>query len=396
MLNIKKKLLVFFQLFCCCFLFPAIQHQSHQVNVFNIEVPVRVFKGNKFIDNLTKNDFELYDNGQKQKIEALYLIRQTSIAKREGSFSTRPKVARHFILFFEVQQFLPKIIEAIDYFFNFVLGKEDTLVVITPLKTYRIHPKASTLLSPKELAAQLVSHLKRDIKTGSAEYRIILRDLEDSLRGGLDEETLPLFQQYLQKLEELRHINEKNLLNFAEYLKQQEGQKHVFLFYQKEMIPKLTPQQLNLLTTLNQDKPDLIFQLMEMFEFYRRDISFNIERVKQHFADSSISIHFLFLTKTLPPNLEVTTMKPSGLVMTEQSEDIFSAFKEIAEATGGWVTSSANISTAFKETVEAAKNYYLLYYTPQNYSPDGSFHQIEIKVKKPNLRVIHRSGYFAD
>lgn len=89
-------------------------------------------------------------------------------------------------------------------------------------------------------------------------------------------------------------------------------------------------------------------------------------------------------------------MKPSGLVMTEQSEDIFSAFKEIAEATGGWVTSSANISTAFKETVEAAKNYYLLYYTPQNYSPDGSFHQIEIKVKKPNLRVIHRSGYFAD
>jgi len=121
MLNIKKKLLVFFQLFCCCFLFPANQHQSHQVNVFNIEVPVRVFKGNKFIDNLTKNDFELYDNGQKQKIEALYLIRQTSIAKREGSSSTRPKVARHFILFFEVQQFLPKIIEAIDYFFNFVL-----------------------------------------------------------------------------------------------------------------------------------------------------------------------------------------------------------------------------------------------------------------------------------
>ena len=135
---------------------------------------------------------------------------------------------------------------------------------------------------------------------------------------------------------------------------------------------------------------------MELFEFYRREIAFNINRVKQHYADSSISIHFLFLTKVPSPDLEVTTMRPSGLVMNEQSEDIFSAFREIAQATGGLVTSSANASAAFQQAIKAAENYYLLYYTPNNYKPDGSFHRLKVKVKKPHLRVIHRAGYFAD
>ncbi|RLE01627.1 MAG: hypothetical protein DRI99_07060 [Candidatus Aminicenantes bacterium] len=372
------------------------QRPSHRVSVFNIEVPLRVFRGDKFIDNLTKDDFELYDNGIKQKIEALYLIRKTTIDKQEGSTAFHPRVARHFVLFFEVHEYLPKLAEAVKFFFEKVFQPGDSLIVITPLKTYRIKPTASHRLSPEKLASQLINHLKKDIKIGSSEYRTILRDLEESLRGGIDETTLPLFKQHLQKLEDLRQVDEDSLLRFAEFLKKKEGQKYVFLFYQKERIPQITPQQLNQLTSVNQDKPNIIFQIMELFEFYRREIAFNINRVKQHYADSSISIHFLFLTKVPSPDLEVTTMRPSGLVMNEQSEDIFSAFREIAQATGGLVTSSANASAAFQQVIKAAENYYLLYYTPNNYKPDGSFHRLKVKVKKPHLRVIHRAGYFAD
>lgn len=372
------------------------QRPSHQVSVFNIEVPLRVFRGDEFIDNLAKEDFEIYDNGVKQKIEALYLIRKTTIDKQEGSTAFQPRTARHFVLFFEVHEYLPKLAEAIKFFFAKVFQPGDSLVVITPLKTYRIKPAASQRLSPEKLASQLNNRLKKDIKIGSAEYRTILQDLEESLRGGIDELTLPLFKQHLQKLEELRQIDEDSLLRFAEFLREKEGQKYVFLFYQKERIPRITPQQLNQLTTIYQDKPDIIFQIMELFEFYRRDIAFNIDRVKQHYADSSISIHFLFLTRVPSPDLEVTTMKPSGLIMSEQSEDIFSAFREIAQATGGLVTSSANASAAFQRAITAAENYYLLYYTPNNYKPDGGFHRLKVKVKKPHLRVIHRAGYFAD
>ena len=51
------------------------QEIQHEAVAINIEVPVRVFKGDMFIDNLTIDDFELYENGKLQEIEAVYLIK---------------------------------------------------------------------------------------------------------------------------------------------------------------------------------------------------------------------------------------------------------------------------------------------------------------------------------
>ena len=49
-------------------LFLSAQEIQEQVTAINIEVPVRVFKGNSFIDNLTMDDFEDYEEGILQKI----------------------------------------------------------------------------------------------------------------------------------------------------------------------------------------------------------------------------------------------------------------------------------------------------------------------------------------
>jgi hypothetical protein len=51
----------------------AVQLQKpiqHDVSVVNIEVPVRVFKGDTFIDHLTIGDFEVFDDGVLQQIDA--------------------------------------------------------------------------------------------------------------------------------------------------------------------------------------------------------------------------------------------------------------------------------------------------------------------------------------
>ena len=58
-------------------LFP--HQEQHSVTVRNIEVPVRVFVDQQFVDNLTIDDFEIYENGILQKIEALYLANKNSI-----------------------------------------------------------------------------------------------------------------------------------------------------------------------------------------------------------------------------------------------------------------------------------------------------------------------------
>lgn len=82
--------------------------------------------------------------------------------------------------------------------------------------------------------------------------------------------------------------------------------------------------------------------------------------------------------------------------MQERSDDIFSAFNEMARATGGFVESSARADYLFQRALEASENYYLLYYSPLNYETDGKFKEIKVRVKNKNYKVIYRLGYFAD
>jgi len=49
---------------------------------------------------------------------------------------------------------------------------------------------------------------------------------------------------YLSKLEGLRRVDERGLLNFAGVLKSLPGQKYVYMFYQKESIPQYNPKAL--------------------------------------------------------------------------------------------------------------------------------------------------------
>lgn len=156
-----------------------------------------------------------------------------------------------------------------------------------------------------------------------------------------------------------------------------EGQKHVFLFYQKEMIPSLP----------GADP----FDVMEL----QKDTTFDAGRIKRAFSDSSISVHFIFITKT--PELFTTSMEPPrDNDKIDQSAQIFNAFREVAAATGGTVDSSANAEVSFQKAVVASENYYLLYYTPKEYVADGKFRRIEVKVKGKNYKVYHRAGYIAD
>jgi hypothetical protein len=76
--------------------------------------------------------------------------------------------------------------------------------------------------------------------------------------------------------------------------------------------------------------------------------------------------------------------------------EFFSVFYELAEATGGLTLSSQNPNASLKKAVEVAESYYLLYYRPLNYRPDGKFRQIKVMVRDRHYKVIHRLGYIAD
>jgi phage-related protein len=67
----------------------------------------------------------------------------------------------------------------------------------------------------------------------------------------------------------------------------------------------------------------------------------------------------------------------------------------MARATGGIFESSADPASMFRNALEAAENYYLLYYSPKNMEDTGNnFRHIEVRMKKPGYRILYRSGYF--
>lgn len=393
-----KKIIPVF-LFIILSFFTFSQDQTHEAMVVNIEIPVRVFQGDNFIDDLTIEDFEVLENGIVQNIEAVYLIKKRSVTKEEGNQRFFPSVARNFILMFEIIDYIPNIDDSIDYFFDNILLPGDELTVFTPVKAYKFNSKAFEMFSKEDIAMKLKKTLRRDSVIGNSEYRSVLREMESvfTMEELAIDEKLSLYRQVLSRFERLRSIDQEALINFANFLKEKEGQKNVFMFYQKDVVPQLNPRAMEQLITGNQDRMDIVASVTELFDFFRRDINIDVDNVKKVFSDSSISMHFLYITK---PPFQGSSISRSGtgqsITMADQTENVFSTFQEMAQATGGFVGSSFYGTEIFKKALDASENYYLVYYSPLNYKPNGKFNEVKIKVKGKNYRITHRAGYFAD
>ena len=391
------------------------QQLAEESFVINVEVPVRVFKGNRFIDDLTIADFEITEDGRPQKLEAVYYVKKRSVERRDELKRFVPQTNRNFYLFFEISEYSAKLGQALDGFIHDVIMPGDILTIVTPMKTYRLKARAFEIRSRDEISEQVKSLLRRDAGIGNAEYNNIIADLEDLSRAMIEamskqlnaqndfvletitvmeykdtsiDELLTRYTQTLKRLEQLRATDEQQLLNFAHVLKTDPGQKYVYLFYEREFIPRIDPKILTVYSEMYQDRPDILQIFSDVFGFYRRESSFNVARLRETYADASIAIHFLLITK--PPN------NTPGLQYKEQSDDIFSTFQEMTLATGGFSEASQNPVQLMKDAVEASESYYLLYYTPRPYKKDGKFHEISVKVKGKDYRIAHRQGYYAN
>ncbi|MBN1272516.1 MAG: VWA domain-containing protein [Candidatus Aminicenantes bacterium] len=385
--------------------------ESYYVTVTNISVPVRVLDGNKVVKNLTIEDFEIYEDGQPQEIEALYYTEKGDVKHKEGNRDFMPRVKRNFHLLFQITEFNPKISEAINHFFKEIFMPGDSVEVQTPMRTYGMPPDIVNKKSREEIAQDLVKIIRKDTKIGGSYYRNLIVDLKKMVRGisqsaGMEtssmadmesdstqsmfgmEQLLPSYKETLQKLDELRVVEQKKILQFAERLKMQRGEKIVFFFYQREFRPEIQSRVLNRLMSLNQDNPHVMGGLQDLFQFYGRRDTYEVEKLQKAFADSSILFSFIFMNKE-PENI-------SGITMREQSEDVFEAFNKITETTGGIVDNSQNPAYAFQRASTFCDSSYILFYTPKVYKKDGGFRQIEVRLKDKPYKVIHRKGYYSE
>jgi VWFA-related protein len=76
--------------------------------------------------------------------------------------------------------------------------------------------------------------------------------------------------------------------------------------------------------------------------------------------------------------------------------DDVNALHALAADTGGRYFTNLNVfDDAVKSVVNENRIYYLLGYTPANAFADGRFRRIHVKLKRPGMRVLARKGYLA-
>lgn len=366
---------------------PATQQQpQHESVVINIEVPVRVLKKDVFVDGLTLADFEVFENGVSQPVEAVYLIKDKQVLREEkapGSAPPAPRNVRNYVLYLDLKEYIPKVGDALDYFFGEVLGRDDTLFVVTPVKTYKFRSEYLSRVPGREVADRLKGILKKDIQAGNLAYRRLIRDFyqledEDFPPEMADLKESLLFDLAVQ-IRDLTEMSESRVTGFADTLKSLEGEKHVFLIFQKEVLP---------------EHPFSEERQAELF----KAVSFDVERIQRYFSDASVTVHCLYITKT--PRFAAFPMLQHRSVLASRlpdlSSDLYASFRQIATATGGLTESTTNPDFALRRAAEASGNYYLVYYRPAAYRSDGRFQKIEVRVRGEGYKVVHRLGYIAD
>lgn len=406
----KKSILSVLCLFLTVNLFPQIDQQ--QATIINVAVPVRVLDKGSFVGSVSIDDFELYENGILQKIDALYLIKDANTARKEAVRQFDPLLSRTFYFLFQLTDWDPNLGDAVEYFFNDVFLPGDSLVIMTPERTFRLSPQAFAAKPKETTSKELIKILRKDIQLGNSRYKSTMRNLRrlvgeiksasgvstgfsspDQLDTGFSDASLslelllPRYTDAIREIDDLRFVDQGTFIGFANALKKQENQKNVYLFYQREFRPEINPSLLSEIQMNFQDKPHILGKLSELFDLYKRDNRFDGDKINQAFADSSLLFNFIFTDKI--------AARFAGIYMREQSEDIFEIFSEAAKATGGVVENSQNLAIGFKKAAEISAQYYLLYYSPVNYIKDGSFKSIEVKVKNENYSITNRKGYFA-
>lgn len=396
-----------------CFLGLAVlvsaQDTLREISI-QIPVQVRVYSEGMFVDNLGLDDFELYEGGKRQRIEAVYHVREKGLTNLGPQVSLVPDISRSFYLFFEIADYTPELRASVRYFVQEVVRPSDSLTIITPKHAYRLKKTARQNIPKAELTRQLDALFERDTLLSNPEYRAAVAELKALVSLAVDPDSkgaqgpelggqappsgmswdavITRYSSLLTAVEKLRKIDERRLLDYVEMLRYQEGQKFAFFFYQREPLPRIAAKLLDDYIRLNQGRRDVIRTLTYMQNFHNRDFHVDEERLARAFASASILLHFMVFD--MPETDGLTDIEARNLT------DFYGRLEAISSLSGASFPRDLTALELLKEAVGRLDQYYLVYYTPSYYAGDGKFKSIEVRVKDRQYRLVHRAGYVSE
>jgi VWFA-related protein len=383
--------------------------QDQAVTVTAVEVPVRVYQKGEFVKNLTREDFEVYENGVRQEITA-FEIRSKTIAPEAAAAPAediRPVQPRLFILIFNVYDYNQAVGDGIDYFIKDVFRRGDRLVVVVEDKILNIRQDDDPAKVGERLKEALKNYKSYSTFSTTRAYSELSTETERVfmyLQGNGEQSWYPTLSRFYTASQRIWDEYKRQFFSLdldlyrslIQKIKAVPGDKWVLCFEQRQLFPRMKKQsqmEIAIRQLLdNQTDPQgqvLAQQIKTMQLALQRSMDivggFPGDRLRDLFMQAGFTFHLIMLKSP-------RTMIAEDYELTDVGQDYEACYRRISEATGGAAIFSGKIAAAIQEASAKEDYSYLLVYQPKD-TAGGKERKIDVKVARPGVEVVSLKQY---
>jgi len=393
---------------------------EHEVTVELVVVEVFVMdKEGNFVDNLTKDDFEIYEDGKRVEIQYFALVKpEKEIPRKKASeeiaeteIPSRRKEMRLVILFDSINTnrvYLTRHWPEIMNMFQALFDKVEEIMIMELNRSSGVRI-IQPFTSDKSLLSNLVSGFLGDL-WADAEKKLResqIKEMEMEMRKPYEARVVSNPEDIIMAIkEEEKHFRRLRLedsfsafISAVNYIRKFEGIKSVLLVsdgFHLE-IPSVIG---------TREASESYVKIFDPFELFGGKKYFEQHEAFDRFLkliNEEMLIFYAFSPKGIKPSFEASpdsvswpTMDETSLFQEERrqwSKELYS-IEKIAEETGGlYLKGEKKYENFVKELGRDLTHFYDISYAPPEKTKKASYHKIDVIVKRPGLVVRFKKGY---
>ncbi len=389
-----------------------------EARVTLVEIPVNVIdKDGRTVENLTVEDFEVYDDGKKQQITGFEVLdqRKALAPPTPGEPPINPAARRHFLLLFDLSFGSPRgIVNARRAARDFVVTRMKELDMAA-VATYSVEHGMKLLLTFTRDRTQLAAAIDTLgfptlAERASDPLSFVIQPPTQSNATGfayigntprVDSSGFDIaVQEALENMQvlrarNLRAIYRERVVRFLDSFAQMaraldsvQGRKHIF--YLSEGFDS---RELSGSTVQGGGAKEA--------EWVVRGESWKLDS-DTRFGNSALNASMTEALKLFNRSdcvihaIDISGLKAQGdVVGTDQIVHGEDSLYHMAEETGGEFLKNANdLGSSFDRLLDRTGLIYILAFQPVRVPETGKFHTLTVKVKNKAYRVSHRTGYY--
>lgn len=377
--------------------------ESIDVSVVNVDVYVTDKKGNR-IRGLTRDDFELTEDGKPIQITNFYAVDESAPAERSPlehapvptlpgaeRESTVPEDQRlHLVVYIDNWNIKPfnrnRVFTSIREFLRTRLGREDRVMLMTFDR--EPHVRRPFTSDPAVVASALFDLERLSANGGrqDSDRREILReirDMEDANRA------IGRARMYAESLHNDLMFSIDSLKNTVSSLAGLPGRKAIL--YVSDGLPLVAGE--DVFHAIQDKFPNAGSAVLESrsYDVSRRFRELTAAANANRITFYTIDAEGLRISTSI--SAEEGSATSSTFVDSVHWNNVQGSIRMIADETGGIaIVNSNDPSKGLAKVGDDLRNYYSLGYSPAHVG-DGRYHEIKVKVRDRSWVVRHREGY---